>query len=67
MKIVRKILWGWTIFTLVIGFWPAAFTSLAVAIFVTATAGDAAYVKGDESVESYLEYLKWRFYSKRKS
>lgn len=64
MKLVKRLLWGWTILMLIIA-WPVAIIPLIVSAFVTATAGDAAYVKGDESIESYLEYLKWRFYSKR--
>ena len=63
-KIVRG-LWIWTIIMMLIA-WPVGMPSLLITIIMSVVSGNAEMTKGDDSIENCVEYLKEKYYFKKK-
>lgn len=63
-KIVRG-LWIWTVIMMLIA-WPVGMPSLIITVILSVASGNAEKAKGDDSIESCVEYLKEKYYYKKK-
>lgn len=63
-KIVRG-LWIWTIIMMLIA-WPVGIPSLIITVILSVASGNAEKTKGDDSIENCVEYLKEKYYFKKK-
>ena len=63
-KIVRG-LWIWTIIMMLIA-WPVGMPSLLITVILSVVSGNAEKAKGDDRIENCVEYLKEKYYFKKK-
>lgn len=46
--------------------WPVGMPSLLITVILSVVSGNAEKAKGDNSIESCVEYLKEKYYYKKK-
>lgn len=65
MKLIIGLLWLWTIITLPL-LWIIGIPSLCITIFVTIWVNKIIKESGDSSIQGFIDYIKKKYYYKKK-